>query len=113
MSTRKKRGGLNAAVAAVLEGERAAADLNYPTLGQRCGLSARTLMRKLSTHEADLDINEVAAIGEVFHLAPSEVVARGEEYQLRNSPEDVGREIARLINDRRDAEARRTRGDAG
>lgn len=75
--------GPNAAVAAVLNGERTAAGLTYEELAARTGLSKRTLMRLLSTLERDIDVNVLAAIAEAFNLTPAQTMARAEEWQRR------------------------------
>lgn len=85
----------------MLNGERAAAKLSFDELATRTGISRRTLMRLLSSVERDIDINVLAAIAQVFNMTPAEAVARGEEWQLRNSPEDLGEDLGNLIRERR------------
>lgn len=79
----RPRDGINAAVAATLNGERVAAGLTFDELAARTGISKRTLMRLLSTVERDIDVNVLAAIADVFGLTPAQTIARAEEWQRR------------------------------
>lgn len=60
--------GLNAALAATLNGERAASGMTFDELAAATGISKRTLLRKLSTMERSLDIDEAATIAAQFNL---------------------------------------------
>lgn len=60
--------GLNAALAATLNGERVASGMTFDELATATGISKRTLLRKLSTFERALDIDEAASIAAAFNL---------------------------------------------
>lgn len=75
--------GMNAAVAAVLRGERESAHITYEELGKRTGISPRTLKRLMSSVERDIDVNVLASLGEAFNMTPAQVMERAEEWQRR------------------------------
>lgn len=60
--------GLNAALAATLKGELAASGMTFDQLAAATGISKRSLLRKLSTMERTLDIDEAATIAAQFNL---------------------------------------------
>lgn len=66
--------GLNAALAATLKGELAASGMTFDKLAEVTGISKRTLLRKLSTMERSLDIDEAAAIAASFNLTLSQAL---------------------------------------
>ena len=72
--------GLNAAVAATLNAERVAAGLTFEGLADLVGtISARTLMRQLSTVERHIDVADLADLARVFRLSSSDVIRMAEE----------------------------------
>lgn len=76
--------GLNAALAATLNGERVASGLTFDGLAEATGISKRTLLRQLSTMERHIDISHVAVMAGVFGLTVADVLARAEERLERN-----------------------------
>lgn len=75
--------GLNAALAATLNGERVASGMTFEELASKTGISKRTLLRQLSTTERHIDISHVAVIAGAFDLSVVEVLARAEERMER------------------------------
>ena len=75
--------GLNAALAATLNGERVASGMTFDELAAKTGISKRTLLRQLSTTERHIDISHVAVIARAFGLSVVEVLARAEERMER------------------------------
>jgi transcriptional regulator with XRE-family HTH domain len=80
--------GLNAALAATLNGERAAAGLTFDALAARTGISKRTLLRQLSTMERHIDVSHVAVIAEQFGLTAAEVFVMAEARLARTQKGD-------------------------
>lgn len=70
--------GLNAALAATLNGERVASGMTFEQLAAKTGISKRTLLRQLSTTERHLDISHVAVIAAAFEMSVPEVLAAAE-----------------------------------
>ena len=75
--------GLNAAVAAVLNGERTRAKMTFDALATISGLSKRTVMRQLSTLERHIDVTDLAIYAAIFNMTPGEVVAEAQKWMLR------------------------------
>lgn len=75
--------GLNAALAATLNGERVAAGMTFDVLADATGISKRTLLRQLSTTERALNVADVHTIAAQFHLTVSEVFAMAEARMAR------------------------------
>ena len=83
--------GLNAAIAATLNGERVAAGLSFDDLAQRTGISSRTLKRYLSSAERHIDVNTLGSISVALDV-PLEEVLTSANRRLRGSlPSDPGR----------------------
>lgn len=75
MTTEKRpQEGLNAAIAATLNGERVAAGLSFDELAQRTGISARTLKRYLSSVERHIDVNTLGSISVALDVPLAEVL---------------------------------------
>lgn len=70
--------GLNAALAATLNGERVASGMTFDELARATGISKRTLLRQLSTMERHIDISHVAVIAAAFDLSVVDVLAAAE-----------------------------------
>lgn len=83
-----RSGGLNGAVAAVLNGERAAAGITFDQLGKDVGLSKRTVLRLLSTTERDIDVEVLAAMAERFGMTPVEVIEAAQKRMERTARTD-------------------------
>lgn len=77
--------GLNAALAATLNGERAASGVTFDQLAATTGISKRTLLRQLSTLERHIDINDAATIAAQFDLTLGEALAMAEARLARNT----------------------------
>lgn len=77
--------GLNAALAATLNGERAAASMTFDELAASTGISKRTLLRQLSTTERHIDIADAANIAAQFGLTLGEALALAEERLARTA----------------------------
>lgn len=75
--------GLNAAVAAELEGERAAADLTLRELAEASGVSYRTLQRLLKSRERHIDVNVLGQLAATFRTTPEAIVAAARERMAR------------------------------
>lgn len=75
--------GLNAALAATLNGERVASGMTFDELAEASQIPKRTLLRKLSTTERHLNIEEVRRIAEALGLTVVEVLLRAEERVAR------------------------------
>lgn len=66
--------GLNAAVAATLNGERVASGLTFDALAERSGINKRQLIRMLSAQERHIDVANLAAISNALGVSPGYVV---------------------------------------
>ena len=77
--------GLNAALAATLNGERVAAGMTFDELAAASGIPKRTLLRKVSTTERHLNIEDVSAIAAAVGLTVVEVLARAEDRLQRRA----------------------------
>lgn len=75
--------GLNAALAATLNGERTAAGMTFDQLAAATGISKRTLLRKISTTERALDIEEAAIIAAQFDLTLGEALSMASQRVAR------------------------------
>lgn len=71
--------GLNAALAATVNGERVAAGMTFDQLAAASGIPKRTLLRKVSTTERHLNVEDVAALAAALGLTVVEVLARAED----------------------------------
>lgn len=71
--------GLNAALAATLNGERVASGMTFDQLAAATGISKRTLLRQLSTMERHIDITDAANIAAQFDLTLGQALAMAEE----------------------------------
>lgn len=74
--------GLNAAVAAVLEGERAAAGWTLHELADASGVSYRTLQRLLS-RERHIDVAILSDLAHAFRVEPDAILAAAAERMSR------------------------------
>lgn len=70
--------GLNAALAATLNGERVASGMTFDELAAETGISKRTLLRQLSTMERNIDISHVASMAAAFGLTVVDVMLAAE-----------------------------------
>lgn len=70
--------GLNAALAATLNGERVAAGLTFDELATVTGIPKRTLLRKVSTTERHLNIEDVRRIADALGVPLVDVMVRAE-----------------------------------
>lgn len=77
--------GLNAALAATLNGERAAAGMTFDQLAAATGISKRTLLRQLSTTERHIDIADAATIAAQFNLTLADALTMAEARLARTS----------------------------
>lgn len=75
--------GLNAALAATLNGERAAAGVTFEQLAAATGISKRTLLRQLSTMERHIDVADAASIAAQFDLTLAQALMMAEERMNR------------------------------
>lgn len=75
--------GLNAAVAATLNGERSAAGKSFQDLADMIGVSKRTMLRQLSTKERHIGTNELDAMAAAFGLTADQVIAMARERMNR------------------------------
>jgi len=75
--------GINAAVAATLNGERVAAGMTFDQLAAATGISKRTLLRQLSSLERHLGIADADTIAAQFNLSLGEAVAMAESRMSR------------------------------
>lgn len=75
--------GLNAALAATLNGERVASGMTFDQLAAATGISKRTLLRQLSTMERHIDIADAANIAAQFDLTLGQALAMAEERMTR------------------------------
>ena len=71
--------GLNAALAATLNGERVASGMTFDELATETGISKRTLLRQLSTTERHIDIDDAARIASAFGLSVVDVLTTATE----------------------------------
>lgn len=81
--------GLNAAMAATLNGERVANGMTFDALAEATGIPKRTLLRKVSTVERHLNIEDVRRIAQAFGLTVAEVMVRAEDRLARKQGEVV------------------------
>lgn len=103
------KGGLNAAVAATLNGERVAQGYTFDQLADMTGISARSLKRYLSGAERDLTVATLGTIAAALDLPLTEVIHRADIWLGReDSAEGVQEKAARIVKEAR-AEARRRR----
>lgn len=79
--------GLNAAVAAVLEGERAAAGWTLEQLAEHSGVSYRTLQRLLRSRDRHIDLEVLDALAAAYNLLPEQIVAAAQERMSRADPD--------------------------
>lgn len=83
---RAMSGDLNDAVAATLNGERAAAALTYDQLAERANINLRTLKRYISpTHDRDITVAAMGRLAVVFDLSIQEIMRRA-ELRMQSSP---------------------------
>lgn len=87
--------GLNAAVAAVLNGERVAAGMTFEQLADVSGISKQQLLRLLSTTKRHITLE-----AEKFNTTTPQVIAAAQERMSRADPEvyDAIRRNQRLGN---------------
>lgn len=79
-------GGLNQALAAVIQGERAKAGLTIDQTADASGINRQTLLRRLTGKgRSDINVNEVEQLARVFKLTPAEMIQQAEEWQARNA----------------------------
>lgn len=99
--------GLNAAVAATLNGERAAVKMTFDQLAIETGISKRTLLRLLSTTERHIDVQALETIAAALELNVQDVVdaavARLGRTSLRDNLSTVRRALKRPGLDHRQA----------
>lgn len=81
---RASQAGLNAAIAATLNGERVAVGMTFDELADKTGISARSLKRYLSSADRDISIPILARLSVAMDLPVLEIVARAE--RRRNPP---------------------------
>lgn len=81
--------GLNAALAATLNGERVACGMTFEQLAKASGIPKRTLMRKISTLERHLSIEETRMIAAAFGLTPVDVLERAEDRLARKGEDSA------------------------
>lgn len=96
--------GLNAAVAAVLEGERAAARMTLQELADVSGVSYRTLQRLLSSRDRHIDLATLDQLARAFRTTPERIIAgaqermaRGEHHSVDPDEAERAREVARRV----------------
>lgn len=70
--------GINAALAATLNGERVAAGMTFDQLAAATGISKRTLLRQLSSMERHIGIADAATIAAQFDLTLAEALSMAE-----------------------------------
>lgn len=75
--------GLNAAVAAVLNGERTAAGMTFDELAAVSDISKRTLMRLLSTKDRHIELEVLEVLAGVFHTTPIQILQAANERRSR------------------------------
>lgn len=75
--------GLNAAVAAELNGERVSAGMTFDQLADVSGISKQQLMRLLSTKRRHIDVEVLALLAGVFHTSSAQIVAAAQERMTR------------------------------
>ena len=75
--------GLNAALAATLNGERVASGMTFDELAAKTGISKRTLLRQLSTMERHIDIADAANIAAQFGLSLARALDMADERMTR------------------------------
>lgn len=71
--------GLNAALAATLNGERVAHGMSFDDLAAATGISRRTLIRQLSETSRHIDIADAANIAGQFGLSLGQALAMADE----------------------------------
>lgn len=85
--------GLNAAVAAVLRGERAMSGMTIEELSERSGVPKVSVQRFLAGRRTiNLDVLDALCMG--LQLIPEDVVTQARERQRRANPELVERVLA-------------------
>lgn len=89
------KGGLNAAIAATLNGERVAQGYTFDQLADTTGISARSLKRYLSGAERDLTVATLGTIATALELPIHEVIRRAELWLERN--DDVEDTAGRIV----------------
>jgi transcriptional regulator with XRE-family HTH domain len=99
--------GLNAAVAAVLNGERVAAGMTFDELATVSGVSKQQLMRLLSTTKRHIDVEVLELLAASFGTTSARVVASAQERLARTPEATRAREAMRAELLRREG----TRGD--
>lgn len=96
--------GLNAAVAAVLNGERAAQGMTFDDLARTSGLSKSTLLRLLGSNlekRRDIDVAQLYSLAVALGMTPVDVfqaaVARMDRQARATRDEFTLRRTARMI----------------
>jgi transcriptional regulator with XRE-family HTH domain len=102
--------GLNAAVAAVLNGERVAAGMTFDELATVSGVSKQQLMRLLSTTKRHIDVEVLELLAASFGTTSARVVAAAQERLARlpdaaRAREAMRAELVRREGSREDNEA--------
>jgi transcriptional regulator with XRE-family HTH domain len=90
--------GLNAAVAAVLNGERVAAGMTFDQLADVSGISKQQLMRLLSTTQRHIDVEVLGLLADIFQTTSAEIVVAAQrrmDRPARETEEDLARRLAR------------------
>ena len=85
---RASRTGLNAAIAATLNGERVALGLTFDDLADKSGISARSLKRYLSSTDRDIKVDVLARVAQAMDISVDEVIRRADQ---RLDPPPSGR----------------------
>lgn len=81
--------GLNAAVAAVLNGERVSAGMTFDQLAKVSGISKGQLMRLLSTTKRHIDLDVLEDLAHIFNAEPETILAAATERLSRTRPAGV------------------------
>lgn len=79
--------GLNAAVAAVLNGERVAAGMTFDQLADASGISKQQLLRLLSTTKRHISLEVLDILAPIFVTTPGRIIASAEERMARSDPD--------------------------
>lgn len=88
--------GLNAAMAATLNGERVASRMTFDDLSIATGIPKRTLLRKISTTERHLNVEDVRRIASALGLTVIDAITRAEERNRRAAAEAMSEELPML-----------------